>query len=822
MVDMSDENPDQPDTSTDSEPIESTPIEHSWRTLWQAPALLAGAGLLMLGLAYSMTGAPDPTVRPSLEVAEALISNEQYEQAIEVLNTKVYPWVAQEGTVSDGERIRYHIDKARAIERGQRSMGFELEENHVSVVREYLEAERLGGILEPVDLAALSRTYLALKDLDNARIRADQIPRERRDLQTTLRKGLVEDLLDRPVPLTEEATDILSQLLADPELSPSDRVWGLERTARIRLDEGFVDETITRILREMPRLERVGVEGRSRLHLLLARAYLQTGALPQARDQIDSAYALSGAGDPHYPEILLSHAQLEDIEGNIQRARDVYAEIVDNYSRDRAYPLALLGLGETEAALGEHELSLQAYETLIDNYDAIGIESEPSRTRVMDSAIERASDSMALGNPEDAIRYTMLSERLFRNSEIPTPILDMHVRSHVGAAEELLGKPVSETSTLLGLDPSTRSEVQRHLMTAATNARIHAERFVVSDIERFAESLWTAADLFDRAGDHREAITAFQTYADSMPSDPRYAEALFRLAECLRSVGEYARAADIYTRLIDERGGFLGADIGPFADASMVPLAQAYLYDEDTGNDTKAEQLLLKALDGTKVSPETDLYRSALLELAGHYDRTGRSERAIERYDEFVARYDGDPETATVIFRLADAHRRLADEIEASLDEPMPAAQRESRAAKARSHRTEAIGVYEHAIKALSDLNVSQTGIFENVALRNAYFYLGDCAYDLDRFDDAIRYYDIARDRYSDEPASLIAMVQIVNAYIAKGELERARTANQRAQRFYATIPDDVWDDPDLPMDREDWERWLQSSSILLTQASGS
>lgn len=819
---MSDENQDQPETTVDSEEIESAPVEHTWRTLWQAPALLAGAGLLMLGLAYTITGSPDPSVRPSLEVADRLIDSEQYEQAIEVLNTKVYPWVAQEDAVSDADKIRYHIDKARAIERGQRSLGFELDENHVSVVREYLEAERLGALLEPVDLAALSRTYLALGDLKSARIRADQIPSDRREMKTTLRKRIVEDLMDRQVPLTSEATEILSGLLADQELDPSDRVWALERTARIRLDEGFVDETITRILREMPRLERVGVEGRSRLHLLLARAYLRTGALPQAREQIDSAYALSGAGDPHYPEILLAHGQLEDIEGNIQRARDVYAEIVDNYSRDRAFPLALLGLGETEAALGDHELSLQAYENLIDNYDAIGIESEPSRTRVMDSAVERASDSMALGNPEDAVRYTMLAERLFKNTQIPAPILDMHVRSHVGVAEKLLGKPVSETSTLLGLDPSTRSEVQRHLMTAATNARLHADRYVVSNIDRFAESLWTAADLFDRAGDHREAITAFQTYADSIPSDPRYAEALFRLAECLRSVGEYARAATIYTRLIDEREGFLGADIGPFADASMVPLAQAYLYDEDATNDAKAEQLLLRALDGTRVSPETDLYRHALLELAGHYDRTDRAERAIERYDEFVARYQGDPETATVVFRLADAHRRLADEIEASLSEPMPAAQRDARAAKARTHRTEAIGVYEDAIKALSDLNVSQTGIFETVALRNAYFYLGDCAFDLERYDDAIRYYDIARDRYSDEPASLIAMVQIVNAYIAKGELERAKTANQRAQRFYATIPDDVWEDPDLPMDREDWERWLASSSILLTQASGS
>ena len=109
--------------------------------------------------------------------------------------------------------------------------------------------------------------------------------------------------------------------------------------------------------------------------------------------------------------------------------------------------------------------------------------------------------------------------------------------------------------------------------------------------------------------------------------------------------------------------------------------------------------------------------------------------------------------------------------------------------------------------------------MFEAVALRNSYFYLGDCAFDLREYDDAIRYYDRARDRYDGEPASLVAMVQIVNAYIAKGEMGRARTANERARRFYSSIPDEVWNDPNLPMDRRDWERWLDSSAMILSQS---
>lgn len=824
---MSDEPVNDDAVETDGESVDQGPaidpveaLKSQWRSLWQTPAILAAGGVLLLGLAYAISIKPDPVLKPALKQAEQLLKAEQYEQAIELLNTKVYPFVAVPDGASTADQIRYHLNKARAIDRGQRAEGFEDDRNYVSIIREYQEAERLGSVLEPADLAALARVYLARGELDTAKIRVSQIPIARRDLRDGLNHKIVKNLLDRPVPETESAMEILGELLSDPELPINERVWAMERQARIQLEKGFIDETITRILREMPRLQRAQADGRSRLHLLLARGYLELGANEQARKQIEHAYDQSGAGDPHYSEILLAHARLEDTEGNTYEARDLYTQISENYSRDRSYPWALVGVGETEAAIGESELSLEAYDTLVGNYESLDIESEPSRKQIVDSLLARAEDALASGRPEDTLRYTTLGERLFSiesGFDFPAEILGMQMNGHKAMAEKLMGSSLEESRSLLNLDPSTRSEVQRHLIAAATNARMHAERFVVTNLPRHAQSLWTAADLYDRAGDQREAIIAFQTYANSMPSDPRYAEALFRLGESLRAIGDFQKSAEIFEQLIEDREGALGADIGPFADASFVPLAQAYLYDEDTENDSKAEQLLLTALNGTKVSTETELYRTALLELAGHFDSTNRAERAIERYEEFVSRYQGDPETAVVIFRLAEAHRRLGDSIERSLGDAMPAAERNERIAKMRSHRKQAIEHYENAIGALSELRLTRMGIFESIALRNAYFYLGDCAFDLNEYDDAIRYYDIARDRYSDDPASLVAMVQIVNAYIAKDEIGRAATANERARRFYTSIPDEVWDDPNLPMDREDWERWLDSSAMLLS-----
>ena len=807
------------DESVDSglNPVEA--LKAGWRDAWQVPALLVSGGVLMLGISFSISSAPKPSMKPTIKQANQLIEDEDYDQAIELLNTTLYPWVAKVDTPIE-DKVSYHLGIARSIYLGQRKLLIDDDRNHVSVIREYLEAERLGGALSPKDSAALAKTYIAHDEFDLAIQRARSIPESQRYLRDGVHIEAVESMLDRVVPETEPAMEILADMLIDPSLPIANRVWALEIQGNVRLGQGYADETITRILRAMPRLERAGVEGRSRLHLILSKAYNQIGAMDQAGVQAAHARTLSSSSEPHYPEILLMEAIIEDSKGNTMAARDLYGEITSNHSSSSAMPLALLGLGETEAGLNEPELAYESYSQLVEQYDGFGIESFPSRKQILESLVARASDSLSAGNPGESIRYASLADKLYRGQEVPGSVLKALAMGHQAAAESLLGQPIHEVRTLLGLDPSTRAEVQRHLMSSATNYRVHAEQHVVSNLPIFADSLWKSADLFDRAGDQPEAIQAFKIYAESMPSDPKHAEALFRLAESLRALGDFKSASDVYKGLISEREGSAGADIGPFADASHVPLAQALLYDEDPSNDAEAEKLLTSSLDGSMGSTETALFRDALLELAGLYDRTDRPERAIERYDEFIARYGNDPEAGTVYFKLADAHRRLSDIIQESLDEPMPAAEKNRRSASVAKHRYEAIDQYELAISTLGERGSSRLGLFESIALRNSYFYLGDCAFDLNEYDNAIRYYDRARDQYVADPASLVAMVQIVNAYIETKQIGRARTANERARRFYESVPDEVWDDPNLPMDRTDWERWLDSSAMLLAQST--
>jgi tetratricopeptide (TPR) repeat protein len=799
-----------------ADPVEA--LKSGWRDAWQVPAMLVAGGLMLLGVAYGISTKPAPDMSPKISVANRMIDNEQYEEAIELLNTEVYPWVVQPGTPQDA-KASYHLAKARSIYYGQRKLGIRDERNDDAVIREYEECKRSGGALEPRDFAALANTHIERYQYTLAMQYARDIPESKRYLRDSVFQRAISSMLDRPNPEAEPAIELITELLMDPNLPIEHRIWAMETQGRVQLEQGHADLVITRMLRELPRLGHAQPYDRSRLRLILAQAYVKQGAIEQADGQILIAQDLSAAGDPHYPQILLMKAMVEDERGNTLEARDLYDDIVQNHANSTALPLALLGLGETEAALGEPVLSQEAFDRLVRNYDRFEIETFPSRAQVLDSLLARSDEALSSGEPFDAIEFARLGEQLYMDQPIPSEIYMMLARSHEGATSQLLGKPLDEVGTLLGLDPSARAEVQRHLIIAASNYSLHAERFVVTNLPLYADSLWRSADLFDRAGDQPEAISAFQTYAETMPSDPRYAEALFRQAEALRAMGDYPAAADVYKGLIEAKEGGAGADIGAFADASHVPLAQAYLYDEDPSNDSNAEALLTSAIDGSMGSTETELFRDALLELGGLYDRTDRPERAIERYEEFRNRYPKDPESASVVFRLADAHRRLADSIEDSLLSALPAAERNRRTVDINQHRRSAITRYEESIEALDARAIDTLGYFENIALRNAHFYLGDCAFDLGEYNHAINYYDMARDRYGDEPASLVAMVQIVNAYIKIGQIGRAKTANERAKRFYAMMPDEVWDDPTLPMDRDDWERWLAASTELLAHA---
>lgn len=370
---------------------------------------------------------------------------------------------------------------------------------------------------------------------------------------------------------------------------------------------------------------------------------------------------------------------------------------------------------------------------------------------------------------------------------------------------------------MLALSPLERAK--RHYLAAGDEFRRLSAAVVIEDAVGYLDALWNAADCFDLGGDHAEAIKAFGDYRDgSTEDDARRPEAIFRLARIYQARGEFSTAESLYLLLIEGAARPVPPKgIGPWADASIVPLAVCYVMDADEGNDPKAEELLLGVLDGRRYSPESRAFRDAIIRIGWFYYDRGKTDAAIPKLDEAVRRYPEDPRIHALRFRLADSYRAEAGRLAERLKGAMPQDQRQELILAREANLWQAMNLFQAVRDTYEARGTADLTDLERVELRNAMFYLGDCAYELGDYAAAIEYADDARLRYSNDPASLVAMVQIVNAYVEQGEWDLARTAQERARQHLERLGSDdrIWNNPNLPMERKHWERWLDSKSLL-------
>lgn len=790
-------------------------VREGWRVSWQAPAFLLATALLLAGLGYVIATRPSPDFGGYLDRAEQLIGYERYEDSIQLMNQRIFPYIQAGSGLPQTHRTRYHRLLARAIYLGQRKLAVNDERNNLAIIREYLEAERQGAALSPREQYQLADSYVSRGQWERALRRAGMVPQASRDLRDRLHQRVVGIWLGSRTPRYAEVLELLASLLADPNLPADVRVWALERQAEVRLAQGDYDEAITRLLRAVPRLQDPEPAQLGLLHLMLGRAYYHTDAVEEAARRLDQALRLMPEGEMRRGVAKLYQARLRERAGDYVEARDLYSEIVDRFVNSTAYLPALMGLGQIDAAMRDVPLSLQHYGKLVYELGVRGFSPELRRSVVTDSLLARVREQFSIKEYEAALSYAALARDLYEQDQVPAEIIEGLAQSHRAMAEQLMGAEQDrQFETLRDLDAASRAEAQRHMIRAAMYYRMHADKFVLTDNDRYADSLWEAARHFDRGGDQEEAIAAYQAFAVGVPGDPRQVEARYRLGQSYRAIGDHAAAAARYGSLIEDMQSGV-ADVGPWAIRSYVPLAQAYLSDADGENDAEAEKLLLAAVSGQIGLTGTPEFHDALIALAAMYYTSARYAPAIERYREAIARFPGDPEIEALRFHLADSHRLIADQIEDELRGEMPENERRDLEQRVVDHRAAALAMFEEVRNAFEDRDSRRLGSTAEIYLRNSYFYMGDCAFDLGEFDTAIRHYDTAKDRYPDDPASLVAMVQIVNAYVEMGDYRRARTANERARTRFLAMPDSVWDDPALPMGRDDWERWLESSSLL-------
>ena len=689
-----------------------------------------------------------------------------------------------------------------------------------------------------------------------------------------LTKLVVEANLASAHPRDDLTLELLAELGGMPNLSPDDRSWVLARQAELLIAAGRPEDAIVKLLpriRLQPRGE-TSSETDGELYLLLGRAYFDAGQFDAATRQLEAADRLLSPSSDKRAQSDLILGRIFQTTGNLEAAKEHFATVVTSFSTTPSYLPALLGMAEVEGAVGgsgegddasrELESSIRHYAEIVDTLKNTPDRREISKPRVASSLMERHRDRYQAGDLGSALRFAQLAESMFPDSEVPGEVHMALAQTHRRLADETLSAARDKGGpdfTITDLNPVERTEIKQNYLSAADHFLAYSALVAAIDNRGYSDALWAAGDSFDLAGDLEQAKRTFSTYAQgASDDDPRRPEARFRLAQIFQAQGDYASAESLYKSLRETKGvGSPRRQGGSFwGDQAIVPLARCFLADNQSENDDEAEQLLLSVVDGSVVAPDAPEFREALIELGRMYyyqgggpvsgeagtgtpaagagpetapqasrpvnegESGGKFAKAIARLSEAVRRYPNDRRRDELRYWLADAQRLSAAQIAGDLKQSLPQSTRQE-LEKTRSDRLRrAMAGYEDVRDALEQKPEGKRSELERTYLRNAWFYIGDCAFDLGDYDAAVNSYDAARQRYANDPASLVAMVQIVNAYVAQDRWAEARTANERAVQHLARFPESVWNRPDLPMERRHWERWLEARTLLDQSAS--
>ena len=699
--------------------------------------------------------------------------------------------------------------------------------------------------LAPPDLSLLVDSLLALGRTDEAIERIGTLPERESARRTRLIKSVVEHTLAQSDAITSKskraqlALDLLATLSTATELSPADRAWVLARQAELLIASGNPEEAINKLIRRIGLMRDVPAPQQAELLTLLGKAYFQSDQLPDAGKQLELADSMLPAGNPLKAEIGVLLGRIAQANGQLDQAKDRFQGVMGEFASSRVYPRALLGSAEVLAANrdseSEQQASLERYAELADlvkqaelpssGTDGAPIQSkiDVSREALTQSLMRRFDERFSAGRNEEALRFGLMAESLYRDNQVPPEILEGIGRAHRRLGDEAMQQAAEGHGVdfrVDDLDKTTRAEVKRHYVEAGEYLRRHAAAIVASDLSKYSRSLWDAADSFDLAGDLEESKKTFQQYADGAPdNDPNKPAAKFRLAQAYQARKEITAAKSLYRELVDGRTRSSAPDAqtgnGRWGEQAIVPLAECLLAEREPGNQDEAERLLTGVVDGSIMSPDAAEYRSALIELGTMYYTVGHYPDAISRLEQAIERYPEDRRVEAIRFRLADSHRLEAGRIRKTLEQALPQSQRDELEQARVDHLKTARRMFERVRQGLMAGDMTRLTKLEKTYLRNAHFYIGDCAFDLKDYDGAVTAYDTARLRYPDDPASLVAMAQIVSAYVAQQRWAEARTANERARQQLAKFPEDVWSRPDLPMEKRHWERWLEARTQL-------
>jgi tetratricopeptide (TPR) repeat protein len=760
--------------------------------LWQFPLFVLSLALFVYAGYLFINPGPGATIDQKIAVAQDYLKQNRPDAALQQLSRILEsekPEPAKEGTI--------HVLIAQALEAAQKQLKINVPANDQRIIEQTELAQQM-GVQPDADMhRRVGDSYAALGQSADAAEHYRQAISMDPHQSLSLRRKLIDlEFADED---SANAEVSLEDYLKQPELTDVERAWALGQQAGILIDSRkFADAR--KLLADAARLDSDPVD-QGTFNYQLGYCSYREGLPDDAERYLRLARDQLRVGHPLDADAAYYLGRIYQDRGDPATAISFYEAVLTTHPESKAAPLALLGRGICRI------MSQQTDPGLTDFHDLIAqIDRRPSRTRYKPEAIGTFRD--ASGILTDRQDYQSALEAMSDEQELePAPPPGFFER--LGSVSEKRADQLEATIP----DASPTDQIRRRqqvidLRNKAGDAYIlYSGQLSLLEDHGYADALWKGVDLYDKSANLPAAISALELFVAERPSDRLAPDALLRLGRTYQAAGFFDKAINAFQRVQLEYSKSLAAS------KAAIPLAQAYMAKGPAGN-ARAETTLLGVVENNPlVDPAAEEFRQSLRELAQLYYRTGRYEEAIARLQELTQRYPNDDAKPQTIFMMADSYRKSAALLDAKLASAQTstsavasevaeaAAARRDRLLKARALYDQVIDLYR-----VTAPNDDMDKLYQKLA----HFYRADCMYDLGDYDEAIKLYDTAAFSYQDDPSSVSAYVQIVNAYFALGKPEEAKAANNRAKWMLQHMPADAFQDGAFSMPKKYWDQWLQ------------
>ncbi|MGE3180325.1 MAG: tetratricopeptide repeat protein [Phycisphaerae bacterium] len=446
---------------------------------------------------------------------------------------------------------------------------------------------------------------------------------------------------------------------------------------------------------------------------------------------------------------------------------------------------ALIGKGQ---ALAKQDRHVHACEAFAEALAAIrkSVQLDALRTETANALRELFNQQRDAGRFETAAEYVKLAIDV-----TPQDALDQRV--------ELLEALGTSSLNAAGhqQDRTTRGRYYAQSGDAFAQAAT-SEQF---DMDRRAALQWRAAQSYDKAGRNRTLRNLLSRFIEQRSNDPRLPTARLMLGQAHEIAGDHTTALKHYRAIM--------ADYPKLEEAARAQLLSAgCLLQLGEQNVPEAEQLLADLLSNDYVAPDANVFREALLSLADLQYNAQRYGDAISRLQGFLERFPDDVARTRAHFQLSDSYRLSAFALR-------EAAMTHADAATVFEQSKER---FREALRNYSALRDRLGGNQERseadaVYYRLATLYEADCLAELNEpesIDTAILKYRRAAAEFDRSDTALVALVQIANLHLRRGETVEAARAIERARWLVQSLPQEGFSTSIDGYTRADWKRYLE------------